>query len=389
LLISEYRLGGPNGPADEFVELHNPSFSPVTVAVSDGSSGWALAASDGIARFVSPTGTVIPARGHYLGVNSAGYSLGGYAAGDISWTLDIPDNSGIALFNTSAPASFNLAHRLDAVGATTEPNALFREASGHPAITPFAIDYAWVRDNCGKQGSLTTLGPCPSGGNVVDTNNNATDFYFVDTQATNASAGQRLGAPGPENLGSPVDRNETIPATLVFPCVGASASPNRVRDLTADPVNNSTFGTLEIRRAFTNNTGVPITKLRFRIVDITTFPPSPGIADLRSRTVSGLTSVANPCGVPVDLVGTALEQPLPQPFGGGFNSSLSVNSVRMSVVGGGKAKRGGVNVPKVSSGNIIHLDAPLPSGSTINIRFLLGVQQTGTFKFYVNVEALP
>jgi hypothetical protein len=61
----------------------------------------------------------------------------------------------------------------------------------------------------------------------------------------------------------------------------------------------------------------------------------------------------------------------------------------MSVVGGGKAKRGGINVPKVPSGNIIHLDAPLPSGSTINIRFLLGVQQTGTFKFYVNVEALP
>jgi hypothetical protein len=35
------------------------------------------------------------------------------------------------------------------------------------------------------------------------------------------------------------------------------------------------------------------------------------------------------------------------------------------------------------------LDAPLTNGSTINVQFLLGIQQTGSFKFFINVEALP
>jgi len=47
--------------------------------------------------------------------------------------------------------------------------------------------------------------------------------------------------------------------------------------------------------------------------------------------------------------------------------------------------RGTVSIPT----DTIQLGAPLANGSSINIRFLLGVQQTGTFKFYLNVEALP
>ena len=168
--------------------------------------------------------------------------------------------------------------------------------------------------------------------------------------------------------------------------------------MTSDPANNSTFGTLEIRRTFTNNTGSPITKLRFRILDLTTFPAPSGFADLRARTVGALAAVANPCvGPAVDLVGTDLEQPPSQLNGGGFNSSLLANSVTMlaagpvridttSVAGTVKSRRGSVRVP---TGDTIHLDATLPNGGTVKIRFLLGVQQTGTFKFFINVEALP
>jgi hypothetical protein len=35
------------------------------------------------------------------------------------------------------------------------------------------------------------------------------------------------------------------------------------------------------------------------------------------------------------------------------------------------------------------LATPLPNGATIDIRFLLGIQQTGSFKIFVNMEALP
>jgi hypothetical protein len=65
----------------------------------------------------------------------------------------------------------------------------------------------------------------------------------------------------------------------------------------------------------------------------------------------------------VNVQGTTLEQPPSQPNGGGFNSSMSSGTVT--------------------------LGTPLANGASINVRFLLGIQQTGNFKFYVNIEALP
>jgi hypothetical protein len=64
----------------------------------------------------------------------------------------------------------------------------------------------------------------------------------------------------------------------------------------------------------------------------------------------------------VTVHGTTLEQPPAQPNGGGFNSSLSSDTVT--------------------------LQTPLVSGDSINVHFLLDVQQPGSFKFYVNVEIL-
>ena len=119
-----------------------------------------------------------------------------------------------------------------------------------------------------------------------------------------------------------------------------------------------------------------MTRLRFRIIDITTFPAPSGIADLRPRTstlvvVSGVNdpvtclastgSATTPCTVNVQ--GTTLEQPPSQPNGGGFNSTLSAG--------------------------VVTLGTPIANGASLNVRFLLGIQQTGSFKFFVNVEALP
>ncbi|HET6671337.1 MAG TPA: lamin tail domain-containing protein [Pyrinomonadaceae bacterium] len=375
LVISEFRVRGPNGQNDEFIEIFNNSGADHTVDALSG-SGYGVAASDGTTRCSIPNGTVIPNRGHYLCVNSVGYSLASYpagngttATGDATYTTNIPDNAGIALFNNNTGgASYTLANRLDAVGSTSEANTLYKEGTGYPALTPFSIDYAFYRDNCGKAGSITTFGPCPSGGNLVDTNNNAADFVFVDTNGTSAGAGQRLGAPGPENLSSPIQRNAVLKASLLDPCVVSSSPPNRVRDFTSVPAQNSTFGTVDIRRTFTNNTGGNVTRLRFRIVDITTFPAPSGIADLRHRTSTAVVVTVDrpPCGSGtsnVTVQGTTVEQPPSQPNGGAFNSSWSAGTVT--------------------------LGTPIANGASIDIRFLLGIQQTGTFKVLLNIEALP
>jgi hypothetical protein len=81
-----------------------------------------------------------------------------------------------------------------------------------------------------------------------------------------------LGAPGPENLSAPIERTGQFAALLLDATAGSSLAPNRVRDFTSDPGNSSTSGTLSLRKRVVNNTGAPLTRLRFRIVDLTTFP---------------------------------------------------------------------------------------------------------------------
>jgi len=373
LVISEFRVRGPNGASDEYIEIHNPATTAHTVAASSG-SGYGIAASNGVTRCTIPNGVVIPARGNWLCVNSVGYSLasspggnGTTAAGDATYSTDIPDNAGIALFNTNMSISYTLANRMDAVGSTSEANTLYKEGTGYPAITGFSIDYTFTRDACGKFGSITTLGACTAT-TLRDTNNNAADFVFVDTNGTSAGAGQRLGAPGPENLSAPRTTGSALANQRLDTCANDGSPPNMVRDFTGDPASNSTFGTYDFRQTFTNNTGAPITRLRFRIVDLTTFPAPNGIADLRPRTSTALVVTIDrpPCGSGtsnITVQGTTLEQPAPQTNGGGFNSVMSVGAVSLA--------------------------NPLAAGASIDVRFLLGVQQNGTLKLGVIPETLP
>jgi hypothetical protein len=359
LIISEFRFRGPGGTSDEFVELFNPSSSPITVNTADGSAGWALVASDGVVRFTVPVNTVIPGYGHYLAVNSVGYSLGGYpagatttATGDTVYILDIPDRSGIALFNTSEPTGFTLANRMDAVGYNLAP-ALYREGAGFPtgnAETFLNIEYSFYRE-------LITGFP-------QDTNDNTADFRGVDTTAANTGAGQRLGAPGPENLSSPVAvGQDKIQTSLLDPTIPREDPPNRVRDYTSDPENNSTYGTLSIRRRFTNVSSANITRLRFRIIDITNYPTPDGTSDIRAIN-SGDTKIDPNAEVTTenDVVhGTRVEVPPMQINGGGWNSTMTSDMITPST--------------------------PLLPGQSINLQFLVGIQKTGYFRFFIVIEA--
>jgi hypothetical protein len=359
LIISEFRFRGVGGQSDEFVEIYNINPSPYTVIADDESDGLALVASDGLTRFIIPTGTVIPGHGHYLAVNSVGYSLGGYpagnggvASGDIAYLLDIPDRGGIALFKTTNPAFFNEDYRVDAAGYNTAP-ALYREGAGFPANaaeTSFNIQYSFYRELIS--------------GTPQDRNDNVADFRGVETNGTNTGAGQRLGAPGPENLSSPVATGSTrIQVSLVDPAVPTDQAPNRVRDTTPNPENLSPFGTMSIRRTFTNVSGGNITRLRFRIVDVTTYPSADAAAsDLRAIN-SGGTVATRSNGSNVFIGGTTLETPPEQIIGGGWNSTLTVNTVSPS--------------------------QPLAPGASVSLQFLLGVQRTGHFRFFIVIEALP
>ncbi len=383
LLISELRTSGPGGAGDDFVEIYNNSDSPHTVTSSDGSPGYGLfkmgaACGDTpvLIGFI-PNSTVIPARGHYLFVGSA-YSLNAYGAGDQTLSSDIENDRNVGIFSTSALTAISTASRFDAVGfgSNTGGNCdLLREGTTLTPLVGSVLEYSYFRDECGKQGSTTTFGNCPTNGATQDTNVNANDFIFADTTGATTPAGQRLGAPGPQGLGSAAF-NTSILTLLLDATKGASAVPNRVRDTTPDPANNSTLGTLSVRRRFVNTTGAPVTRLRIRVVDISSLPVPGGVGDVRARTSGSVVvtnvndsatclastgSAATPCTVTVQ--GTTLETPPTQALGGAFNSTWSVG--------------------------VVTLGTPLAPGASINVQFLLGVQQTGSFKLFFNIEALP
>ena len=162
-----------------------------------------------------------------------------------------------------------------------------------------------------------------------------------------------------------------MPGFLLDQTATANVYPNRVRDPNA--VTNGNFGTMTIRRRVVNNTGQPVTKLRFRIVNMTT-SPSGILADLRALSIADTPGIvvndpttctaaalSAPCTITVR--GTTLETPPAQPHGGGMNSSLSVGAITLAT--------------------------PLASGASADVQFLLGVQQAGTYRFFINVEAVP
>ena len=225
------------------------------------------------------------------------------------------------------------------------------------------VEHAWVR----KINPVTNL--------PQDTDNNAADFQLVSVTGTTFNANPTpiqsiLGAPGPENASSPIHPNKVNALTLDPGAAGTSGA-NLVRNTTPDPTNNSTFGTLAIRRTITNTTGASITRLRFRIFDITTLNGTPpaGTADLRARTSAPPANVAitgpnaacpgNIC----PMAATTLEQPPAQAAGGGLNSSLSAGTIT--------------------------LGTPLANGNSINVEFLFGVQQEGNFRLGFLIEGVP
>ncbi len=384
LLITELRTSGPGGAGDDFVEIYNNTDSPITV--NDASGGYGLfkmgtgCNTNPVLIGVIPNGTVIPARGHYLFVGSA-YSLANYggtgaAAGDQVLAQDIEDDRNVGLFNTTSLLNLSTQTRLDAVGFDGNTGAvcdLLREGTTLTPMSGSVLEYSFVRDECGKKGNPATFGACPTGGFVMDSQVNNNDFIFVETTGAVTPAGQRLGAPGPQNSGA-ARLNLSVVALLLDATKGSTTSPNRERDMT--PVPNGAQGTMSIRRRFVNNTGAAVTQLRFRVVDISALPVSNPIADLRvlsstAVTVSGIkdsatcaatgTPSSQPCTVTV--FGTTLETPPAQPLGGALNSSLNAGTITLA--------------------------QPLAPGASINLQFLLGVQNQGSFKFFFNIEALP
>ena len=407
ILISEFRTRGAgttppgsDGSADEFIEIYNNTNQSVTIIdaipgadpTSPTGAGWRFAGAQGasettflvLPQTLSTAGPLaLPPRGYFListqptTPSPAGntYSLSTYptgtgitASGSANVSVNpasatvgfLPDDVGLAVFST---ANALTANRLDSVGysSVTAPNYI--EGTGLPPAAGIttAGQHSWVR----RMGTV-------SGGIPQDTNNNAADFVLVDTTAATLNGvSSILGAPGPERsptmtayttTSAPIQKNAGFTVTIIDPLAAVNAAPNRVRDFT--PVTNGASGTLKFRRRFTNNTGLPIVALRYRIVDITTLTlggTPPGQADIRALN-SPTQSITLTDTTSVTAQALTLQTPAAQASGGGLNSTLGEG--------------------------VITTSAPLANGASTIVEFNLGVQLAGSFRFYVNIEAL-
>jgi hypothetical protein len=356
------------GATDEFTELYNNTDTALDI------SGYTLqSVTAGLVHTVpgalASNTTVIPARGHYL-ITGAGYGLAAAAASNGTQT-GIGDASSIGFF-AGTPAT--AANRIDSVGFNST-NPIYYEGTALTPSTGITVngEYSFIR-------KLTS-------GRPQDTGDNNSDFFFISTNGGTYSTRQSiLGGPNPENLASPIQRFAQFSTLLLDPGVSSAAAPNRVRDVSSytdtltpsaanggTPATNPyTLGTLSIRRRFVNNTGGPVTRLRFRVTDITTLPSPAGTADLRLLTApSSITVTSNDAGVcapaasPCSLTvqGTTLDQPPTQARGGGLHSAVTAGTVTAGT--------------------------PLANGASIDLQFLLGAQQSGSFRFFITIEALP
>jgi len=156
-----------------------------------------------------------------------------------------------------------------------------------------------------------------------------------------------------------------MPLPLFAQCLDRSVQPNRYFYVEPyfdglTPTTTDDLETLAVRRRIINSTGHPLTRLRFRVISITTFPTT--TADLRLLSAPD-EFVDDPCtGEAREVKGMTLEQGTSavQPNGGGFNSTATAASV-------------------TPSNPLPAFDDPatLRQENALDIRFLLGVKAEG------------
>ena len=156
VVINEFRMRGPMGGNDEFIEIRNNSSANVNIG------GWQVVGSNSSGatsvRRNIPSGIVLGVGCHYLLGNS---NTNGYAGStDTTYGVGLTDTGGIALRKSDGTV-------VDQVGLSS--GSAFKEGSPLPGFPSDNTNHSYSRT-------------------AVDTNNNLADFLMISPSTPKTSA---------------------------------------------------------------------------------------------------------------------------------------------------------------------------------------------------------
>lgn len=171
VVISQFRVRGPAGGNDEFVEIYNRSAAPVAIG------GYKLrgsSASGSVSDRVAVTPGAMLAPGcHYLFTNTAANGYSGSVPGDATYSTGISDTGGLALTNADNTV-------LDQIGLSS--GSAYQEGTPLASLGSTNADRGYERK------------PGGDAGNGTDSDDNSADFVVVQPTAPRNSASSCVGA---------------------------------------------------------------------------------------------------------------------------------------------------------------------------------------------------
>lgn len=274
VVISEFRFVGPGAGNDEFIELYNNTNAPINIG------GWKLKGSNNAGttsvRATVGANIMIPARGHFLFVNSAAPTAQVALANQTYGTGITPDG-GVAITMPDDTI-------VDQVGLSA--GSAFKEGTTLTSLTT-NVDRGYER----KPGGAT--------GSTLDTNNNSTDF-------------QLLAPSNPQNLASLI-----TPALVATPSSVnfGSISLGDIANVMVTITNNSTttpvsLGTLSLSGTDANqfSFSAPTTSSLApgsSLVVMVSFQPTTSSPSSKTALLSVPTTTLGANTVSINLTGTA------------------------------------------------------------------------------------
>jgi len=208
VVISEFRTRGTNGASDEFIELYNNTGNSIDIG------GWKIKGSNNSGSSVTTRLTVnahttIPARGHFLAINSASSGYSGTVAGNQTFGVGIADDGGIALTMPDDAI-------VDQIGLSS--GSAFKEGTILQPLT-ITANQSYERKPGGASGS------------TQDTDDNASDFQLrTPSDPQNLNSAQTpvptaTPTPTPSSSPTPQPTQTPQPTPSPIPTPSPTSSP--------------------------------------------------------------------------------------------------------------------------------------------------------------------